>query len=65
MFASNNFNFCPILNLAIYLESLFPTEANQHGITVNLFGSITSTPEKIKTKIQDHLREKIFSSEIS
>ena len=62
MFASNNFNFCPILNLAIYLESLFPTETNQHG-AVNLFGSIASTPEKIKSKIQDHLREKIFSSE--
>ncbi len=62
MFASNNFNFCHILNLSIYLESLFPTEANQNG-AVNLFGSIASAPDMTKSKIHDHLREKIFSSE--
>ena len=62
MFGANNFKFCSILSLSIYLESLFPTEKNQHG-AVNLFGSVAGTPEKIKSKVQDHLQEKIFNSE--
>ena len=62
MFDANNFKFCSILSLSVYLESLFPTEKNQYG-AVNLFGSVAGTPEKIKSKVQDHLREKIFNSE--
>ena len=55
MFIAINFNFCPVLNLSIYLESLFPKEENQYG-AVNLSRLIESTPEKIKSKIQDHFR---------
>ena len=62
MFDAHNFKFCSILSLSIYLKSLFSTEKNRHK-AVNLFGSVAGTLEKIKSMVQDHLREKIFNSE--
>ena len=62
MFGANNFKLSHISNLSIYVGSLFPTGENCHR-AVNLFGPVASTPEKIKSKVQYNLREKIFSSE--
>ncbi len=49
MFGATNFKFCPIENVAISLESLFPTEENQHG-AVNQFVFRANTLEKIQEK---------------
>jgi hypothetical protein len=59
---ANNPHFCPILNLTMYLEILFPTDVNNVG-KLHLFGSINKSANGIKKRIIDFLKAKVFKSE--
>ena len=60
IFDTGKLNFCSILNLSYYLESLFPIEVNHYG-AVNLFVSLASAPDKINSNIRDYLKGCIFN----
>lgn len=58
---SNDPDFCVLLNLGLYLESQFPTEANDEGI-LNCFSFAGSSPMNTKKKASRVLKE-IFESD--
>ena len=62
MFGANNFSFCPILSLAMFLELYYPTEENDNG-KLNCFGALSRTATSIKNRVSDHLNTKIFKTD--
>ena len=59
--ASNDPDFCVLLNIGLYLESQFPTEDNDEGI-LNCFSFGGSSPMNTKKKASRVLKE-IFESD--
>jgi hypothetical protein len=64
MLGANNPHFCPILNLALYLEVLFPTDVNDVR-KLHLVRSINKSANGIKKKLQTssmskYLNRKLF-----
>lgn len=51
IFGANNFIFCPILNLAMYLELFSPAELNDNG-KLNCFGAVGRAANIIKIELQ-------------
>ena len=42
IFVSSNFNFCPLRNLALFLELCYPVDKNENG-EINLFSATRKT----------------------
>ena len=59
IFGANNFNFCPLLTLELFLELYYPVEKNENG-ELNLFSAIGKTATHAKQRVGRHLKTKIF-----
>ena len=60
IFRSSNFNFCPILNLALFLELYFPIHKNENG-ELNSLSVIGKISIMAKQKVWRHLKGKILN----
>lgn len=60
IFGASNYNFCPLLTLALFLELFYPVEKNENG-ELNLFSAIGKTATQAKQRVGRHLKTKIFN----
>lgn len=59
MFGANQFKFCPLLTLALFLELFYPTERNEND-ELNCFSAINKTADGTKQRVSKFLKQKIF-----
>ena len=63
IFRSSNFNFCPIINLALIFELYYPTHKNENG-ELNPLSVIGKIAIRAKQKVGRHLKKKILLEQL-